>query len=61
MKRQGRGKIVNLVSIAGRALSDDSSSACAAARGGVIAFTRKIAREPGPFGIAVNAVAPIPR
>ena len=32
MKRQGRGKIVNLASIAGRGLSDDSSSACAAAR-----------------------------
>jgi len=58
MKRQGRGKIVNLASIAGRGLSDESSSAYAAAKGGVIAFTHKIARELGPFGITVNAVAP---
>ena len=58
MKRQGRGKIVNLASITGRGLSDESSSAYAAAKGGVIAFTHKIARELGPFGITVNAVAP---
>ena len=49
MKRQGSGKIVNLASIAGRGLSDSSSSAYAAAKGGVIAFTHKTARELGPF------------
>ena len=58
MKRQGGGKIVNLASIAGRGFSDVSSSAYAAAKGGVIAFTKKIARELGPFGITVNAIAP---
>ena len=58
MKRQGGGKIVNLASIAGRGFSDASSSAYAAAKGGVIAFTKKTAREVGPFGITVNAVAP---
>ena len=58
MKRQGGGKIVNLASIAGRGFSDVSSSAYAAAKGGVIAFTKKTARELGPFGITVNAIAP---
>jgi NAD(P)-dependent dehydrogenase (short-subunit alcohol dehydrogenase family) len=58
MKRQRRGKIVNLASIAGRGLSRSSSSAYAAAKGGIIAFTRKLSFELGPFGITVNAIAP---
>jgi NAD(P)-dependent dehydrogenase (short-subunit alcohol dehydrogenase family) len=58
MQRQRHGKIVNLSSIAGRGLSAASSSAYAAAKGGIIAFTRKIAHELGPFGITVNAIAP---
>jgi NAD(P)-dependent dehydrogenase (short-subunit alcohol dehydrogenase family) len=58
MKRQRRGKIVNLASIAGRGVSPSSSSAYAAAKGGIIALTRKLSFELGPFGINVNAVAP---
>jgi NAD(P)-dependent dehydrogenase (short-subunit alcohol dehydrogenase family) len=58
MKRQRSGKIVNLASIAGRGLSVNSSSAYAAAKGGIIAFTRKLAHELGPEGIHVNAIAP---
>src|ERR1041385_8817211 len=58
MKRQRRGKIVNLASIAGRGVSPTSSSAYAAAKGGIIAFTRKLSFELGPFGITVNAIAP---
>ena len=58
MKRQGGGKIVNLSSIAGRGISPTSSSAYAAAKGGIIAFTRKLAHELGPFGVTVNAIAP---
>jgi NAD(P)-dependent dehydrogenase (short-subunit alcohol dehydrogenase family) len=58
MKRQRRGKIVNLASIAGRGLSVTSSSAYAAAKGGIIAFTRKLAFELGPFGVTINAIAP---
>ena len=58
MKRQRSGKIVNLASIAGRGLSFNSSSAYAAAKGGIIAFTRKLAHELGPEGINVNAIAP---
>jgi NAD(P)-dependent dehydrogenase (short-subunit alcohol dehydrogenase family) len=58
MKRRKYGKIVNLASIAGRGLSESSSSAYAAAKGGIIAFTRKLAFELGPHGITVNAIAP---
>ncbi len=58
MKGQRRGKIVNLASIAGRGLSTASSSAYAAAKGGIIAFTRKLSFELGPFGVTVNAIAP---
>ncbi len=58
MKRQRGGKIVNLSSIAGRGLSATSSSAYAAAKGGIIAFTRKLSLELGPHGITVNAIAP---
>ena len=58
MKRKRSGKIVNLASIAGRGLSFNSSSAYAAAKGGIIAFTRKLAFELGPDGINVNAIAP---
>ena len=58
MKRQKSGKIVNLSSVAGRGISPSSSSAYAAAKGGIIAFTRKLAHELGPHGITVNAIAP---
>src|SRR6266446_5201895 len=58
MKHRQRGKIVNLASIAGRGMSPTSSSAYAAAKGGIIAFTRKLAFELGPFGVTINAIAP---
>ena len=58
MKRQRGGKIVNISSIAGRGISASSSSAYAAAKGGIIAFTKKLALELGPFGVTVNAIAP---
>jgi len=58
MKRQQSGKIVNLSSIAGRGRSASSSAAYAAAKGGIIAFTKKISYEVGPYGININAIAP---
>ena len=58
MKRQGRGKIVNLASVAGRGISDTSSSAYSTAKGGIIALTKKLGRELGPHGVNVNAIAP---
>lgn len=58
MKAQKSGRIVNLASIAGRGLSINSSSAYAAAKGGIIAFTKKLSLELGPHNINVNAIAP---
>ncbi len=58
MKQQKSGKIVNLASIAGRGRSVASGSAYAAAKGGIIAFTKKLSYELGPFGININAIAP---
>ena len=58
MKARKGGKIVNLASIAGRGLSAVSSVAYSAAKGGIIAMTRKLSIELGPFNINVNAIAP---
>ena len=57
MKKQGSGKIVNISSTAGHSLGD-SSSAYATAKAGIMAFTKKVAREAGPYGITCNAIAP---
>ena len=59
MKRQRSGKIINISSIASRGLSQSSSSAYATAKGGIIAFTRKLSFELGPYGITCNAIAPM--
>jgi NAD(P)-dependent dehydrogenase (short-subunit alcohol dehydrogenase family) len=58
MKRQRSGKIVNLSSVAGRGRSESSSAAYATAKGGIIALTRKLSFELGPYGITCNAIAP---
>lgn len=59
MQAKGRGRIVNVASEAGR-LGSRGGSVYAAAKGGVIAFTRSIARENGRKGITANVVAPGP-
>lgn len=59
MQAQGFGRIVNVASEAGR-LGSRGGSVYAAAKGGVIAFTRSIARENGRKGITANVVAPGP-
>ena len=52
-----RGKIINISSISG-ILGTAGQTNYAATKGGVISFTKSLARELGPFNIHVNAVAP---
>lgn len=59
MQAAGYGRIVNVGSEAGRQGSR-GGSVYAAAKGGVIAFTKSIARENGRYGITANVVAPGP-
>src|SRR5438067_1429915 len=72
MKRQGGGKIVNISSISGKlggavsgtpshgSAAGRSGPAYALAKGGVIAFTKWVAKDAGRYGILVNAVCPGP-
>ncbi len=59
MQAAGYGRIVNIASEAGR-MGSSGAAVYAAAKGGVIAFTRSIARENGRKGITANVVAPGP-
>lgn len=54
----GRGAIVNVSSIAARGTTPVTGVPYAAAKAGVLGLTRRLAREVGPLGIRVNAVAP---
>jgi 2-hydroxycyclohexanecarboxyl-CoA dehydrogenase len=59
MIERGEGRIVNIASEAGR-VGSSGSAAYSAAKGGVIAFTKTIAREGARFGVLCNAIAPGP-
>lgn len=69
MKAAGSGAIVNVSSISGiiggansggEGAAARTGPAYAASKGGVIAFTRWVAKEVGPLGITCNTVAPGP-
>lgn len=60
MKKQGRGKIVNISSLGGRTGRPGVGVNYAAAKAGVIGLTQTLAREAGPAGVYVNAIAPGP-
>jgi 2-hydroxycyclohexanecarboxyl-CoA dehydrogenase len=55
----GKGKIVNVSSDAGR-VGSGGETVYAAAKGGVIAFTKSLAREVARYAINVNCVCPGP-
>jgi 2-hydroxycyclohexanecarboxyl-CoA dehydrogenase len=59
MTERGGGRIVNIASEAGR-VGSNGSAAYSAAKGGVIAFTKTIAREGARYGVLCNAIAPGP-
>jgi 3-oxoacyl-[acyl-carrier protein] reductase len=52
------GSIVNIGSIAGRNGGGPGAGAYAAAKGGLISFTKSLAKELAPYGIRVNCVSP---
>ena len=73
MKAQRYGKIVNISSVSGRiggavsragdspeAMQGRSGPAYAAAKGGVLAFTKWVAKDGGRYDVQVNAVCPGP-
>jgi len=57
MSAQKYGHIVNLISDAGR-IGEPYLTVYSAAKGGVAAFTKALAKEVGRFNITVNGVAP---
>ena len=59
MQATGFGRIINITSEAAR-LGSRGGAVYSAAKGGVIAFTKSIARENARFGITANSIAPGP-
>jgi 3-oxoacyl-[acyl-carrier protein] reductase len=57
MKQAGRGSIVNYSSYAG-VVTMPQMAAYGAAKAGVIAYTRVVAKEWGPLGVRANVVCP---
>ena len=58
MKRRGRGRIINMTSVAARNGGGPGSVAYATAKGGVSTLTRAMAKELVSENILVNGVAP---
>jgi 3-oxoacyl-[acyl-carrier protein] reductase len=58
MKQRCYGRIVNISSTTGAVSAVAGDAAYAAAKAGMVGFTRAVALESAPFGVTVNAVAP---
>ena len=59
MMERRSGKIVNIASV-GAVVGQKNTADYAAAKGGIIAFTKSLAKEVAPYGINVNCVSPGP-
>ncbi|MDR2625911.1 MAG: SDR family oxidoreductase [Zoogloeaceae bacterium] len=60
MADRGYGRIVNLASLAGQNGGTATGAHYAASKGGIITLTKIFAKEFGPCGVTVNAIAPGP-
>jgi 3-oxoacyl-[acyl-carrier protein] reductase len=58
MKARRHGRVVNVSSTTGTISAVAGDTAYAAAKAGLVGFTRAIALEAAPYGVTVNAVAP---
>lgn len=58
MKKRHSGKIVNIASGAGKTGGTVAGAHYSASKAGLICFTKSLARELGPYGVTVNAIAP---
>ena len=58
MRDRGRGRIVNMASIAGQQASPATAAHYAASKGGIVALTRSFAQLMAPYGVTVNAISP---
>ena len=52
------GAIINVVSIAGRTGGGPGAGAYSVAKGGLITFTKSLAKDLAPHGVRVNAISP---
>jgi 3-oxoacyl-[acyl-carrier protein] reductase len=58
MKSRRYGKIINMGSLAGQSGGIMVGADYSASKGGIIAFTKTVAREAAPYNINVNVVSP---
>ncbi len=58
MKKNNSGKIINVTSVAARTGGSLGTGHYSAAKAGIIALSKNMAKELGPFNIIVNAVSP---
>ena len=58
MMQRGKGSIVTMASNAARNIDVLLTASYAAAKAGIVQFTRHVAKEVGPSGVRINCIAP---